>query len=134
MSSSTHSRGFARNRMISDGRMGGLMTTSQSNSSNGLYCAILTHSMDGRNSKCWGHFWFLALPPLLYLEHFLQIISKIILQFHPQPLDARNSIQWLGTFFFGTSTPSGLKALYAQKSMQWLGTFLFFWHYHPFWT
>ena len=44
-------------------------------------------------------FIFLALPPLLDLEHFLQIISQIILLFHPQPLDAQNSIQWLGTFF-----------------------------------
>ena len=42
-------------------------------------------------------------------------------------LDVRNSIQWFETFlFFGTTTTSGLIALDAQKSIQWLGTFLFF--------
>ena len=52
-----------------------------------------------RASNGYGHFCFLALPPLLDLEHFLQIISQIILQFHPQPLDSGNSMQWLGSFF-----------------------------------
>ena len=94
-------------------------------------------------SNGWGHF-FLALPPLLDLEHFLQIISQIILLFHPQPLDAHNSIQWLGTFFLapppllhlehflqiisqiillfhlgtfflGTTTPSALRAFFTNN-------------------
>ena len=66
-------------------------------------------ALDARNSIQWlATFFLLALPPLLDLQHFLQIISQIILQFHPQPLDGQNSNQWLGTFFLG--------------------------HYHPFWT
>ena len=88
-----------------------------------------------------GKFFFsFALPPLMDLEHFLEIISQIILKFHPQPLDARNSIQWLGTLFlfplpplldlehwmlktasngwghfFGTTTHSGLRAFFTNN-------------------
>ena len=94
----------------------------------------------------WVHFCFLALPPFLSLQHFLQIISQIILQFHPQPLDARNSIQWLGTFFLALPPILDLEhflqiisqiilqfhpqPLDGQNSNQWLGTF-FFWALPP---
>ena len=89
----------------------------------------------------WEHFCFLALPPFLSLQHFLQKISQIILQFHPQPLDARNSIQWLGTFFLALPPLLDLGQFLQVILNKWMletashgwGHFSFF-HYHPFWT
>ena len=58
-----------------------------------------------------GDFFFLISSPILDLEHFSQVILRIVLQIMPpspkltQPSGAVHSIWWLGFFFFLTFSP-----------------------------
>ena len=70
-------------------------------------------------SDGWG-FFFLISSPILDLEHFSQVILRIVLQIMPpspkltQPLGAVHSIWWLGFFFFDLFSYSGLRAFFTS--------------------
>ena len=68
-----------------------------------------------------GFFFFLTSSPILDLEHFSQVILRIVLQIMPppklpQPSGAVHSIWWLG-FFFDLFSYSGLRAFFTSDFM-----------------
>ena len=110
----------------------------------------LTQPSGAVHSIWWLGFFFLTSSPILDLEHFSQVILRIVLQIMPppkltQPSGAVHSIWWLG-FFFDLFSYSGLRAFFtsdftncttdyappklpqpsgAVHSIWWLGFFFF---------